>query len=197
MKNISITDVFCGFALATLLAGGFEAKAQSAPASKTINAGDRAPFFTLKDQNDREFSLETMIKNGPVAVVFIRSVAWCTYCQLQAVQVSENLEKIQASGGQVVMISYDPPDKVKRFAQRRKINVPLLSDTDSKTIDAYGMRALTGAGDQLGSARHGTFIIDQSGVVRSKPYLTSFEGDAAVEALASALKKAATGKPKP
>jgi len=163
--------------------------------TKTIAIGDRAPSFTLKDQNDREFSLETMLKKGPVALVFIRSIEWCSYCQLQTVQLSENLSKIQATGGQVVFVCYDAPEKVKRFAHRRKINVPILSDAGSKTIDAYAMRALSGSGNQTGSAQHGSFVIDQTGIVRSKPYLTSFEGDAAVDALVSALKNAVTTKP--
>src|SRR6185369_12333054 len=111
---------------------------------REIRIGDRAPLFTLKEQNDREFSLETMVKNGPVAVVFIRSIQWCSYCQLQTVQLSQNLAKVQAAGGQVVIVCYDPPEKVKRFTQRRKINVPVLSDSDGKTIDAYAMRALSG-----------------------------------------------------
>ena len=159
--------------------------------AKEIAVGDHAPAFTLKDQSDQEYSLEVMLKKGPVAVVFIRSVEWCTYCQLQSVQISDNLPEIEAGGGQVVLISYDAPEKVKRFAERRKLRVPVLSDADSKTIDAYAMRALTVAGDQAGSAIHGTFIIDQSGIVRSKPYLTSFEGREAVDALINALKEAA------
>jgi peroxiredoxin len=145
------------------------------------------------EQNDREFSLATLIQKGPVAVVFIRSIDWCTYCQLQTVQLSEHLSEIQATGGQVVVVCYDAPNKVKKFTHRRKLTIPVLSDADSKTIDAYAMRALTGTGNQAGSAQHGTFVIDKSGIVRSKPYLTSFEGLAAVEALANALKEA--GKP--
>jgi peroxiredoxin len=176
-------------ALMVLLAAGANAVDASAQAGE-IAVGGRAPSFTLKDQNDREFSLEAMIKKGPVAVVFIRSIEWCSYCQLQTVQLSENLAEIQAGGGQVVVVCYDVPEKVKRFAERRKIKVPVLSDADSKTIDAYAMRALNGRGDQTGSAQHGTFVIDKSGVVRSKPYLTSFEGRAAVDILVSAFKEA-------
>jgi peroxiredoxin len=163
---------------------------------RQIAVGDRAPSFVLKDQNDQEFSLEAMVKKGPVAVVFIRSIEWCAYCQLQTVQLSENLPRIQDAGGQVVMVCYDAPEKVKRFAKRRKINVPILSDAGSKTIEAYAMRAVNGAGDQLGSAQHGTFVIDRSGIVHSKPYLTSFEGAAAIDALVSALKSANAAIPK-
>jgi len=131
----------------------------------------------------------------PVAMVFVRSVEWCSYCQLQTVQLSQNLAKVQATGGQAVIVCYDAPEKVKRFAKRRKINVPILSDPDSKTIEAYAMRAVSGSGEQRGSSKHGTFVIDQTGIVRSEPYLTSFEGDGAVDALASALKDASTKQP--
>ena len=136
-----------------------------------------------------------MIKKGPVVVVFVRSVEWCVYCQLQTVQISENLKGIQASGGQVVIISYDAPEKIKRFVQRRKLIVPILSDADSKTIDAYAMRALQGRGDQIGSAQHGAFVIAKSGRVSSKPLLTTFDGQTAVDALANALKDANKTKP--
>jgi peroxiredoxin len=171
-------------------------KAADGPATppKEIAVGDLAPAFTLKDQNDQEFSLAEMLKHGPVAVVFIRSIDWCSYCQLQTVQLSEHFADIKATGGQVVLVCYDAPEKVKRFAQRRKLAVPILADTDSRTIDAYAMRALRVAGDQSGSAQHGTFVIDKSGIVRSKPYLTTYEGDSTVEMLVNALK--AAGKEK-
>lgn len=185
----------CRAVMGLLLAMSAPAADVPLPQAKEIAVGGRAPSFTLKDQNDREFSLEAMIKKGPVAVVFIRSIEWCTYCQLQTVQLSENLPKIQADGGQVVVVCYDAPEKIKRFAKRRKVNVPVLHDVGSKTIDAYAMRALTGSGDQMGSARHGAFVIDKSGIVRSKPSLTSFEGDVAVNALVKALKEANSASP--
>ena len=195
MKRSSLLYRFRRSALVALLAMSLQTTTQAAVPPKVIGVGERAPVFTLKDQNDADFSLAVMIKKGPVAVVFVRSVDWCVYCQLQTVQLSENLKKIQSGGGQVVIISYDPPEKVKRFASRRKLKIPILSDADSRTIDAYAMRALNGSGNQAGSAQHGTFVIDKSGIVRSKPYLTSFEGDSAVETLVSALKEANTTKP--
>jgi peroxiredoxin len=190
MKKSCTLHILRRAALMAFLAMSLKAVEAALAQAKEIVVGERAPSFTLKDQNDREFSLEAMIRKGPVAVVFIRSIAWCTYCQLQTVQLSEHLPEIQAAGGQVAVVCYDIPEKVKRFAKRRKIDVPVLSDVGSKTIDAYAMRALNGAGDQTGSAQHGTFVIDKSGIVRSKPYLTSFEGQAAVDALVNALKEA-------
>jgi hypothetical protein len=40
-------------------------------------------------------SLDALLKKGPVAVVFIRSVDWCVYCQLQAIELQRNLKEIE------------------------------------------------------------------------------------------------------
>jgi peroxiredoxin len=177
---------------AAILAACLDSPGQSAPPMREIAIGERAPSFTLRDQNGVEISLDALLEKGPVAVVFIRSVEWCVYCQLQTIQLQANLKEIEAGGGQVVVISYDPPEKMKRFANSRKITLPLLSDYGSKTIDSYAMRSRQGSGNQVGSSQHGTFVIDQKGIVRAKPYLTSFEGRSAVDALVQALREAKT-----
>ena len=177
-----VAAIFCAAAL--------NAPGQTAPHAHDIAVGQRAPSFTLKDQNDREVSLDALLKKGPVAVVFIRSVEWCVYCQLQTIQLQRDLKEIEANGGQIVVISYDAPEKVKRFAANRKITYPILSDPESKTIGAYAMRSVRGTGNQAGSAVHGTFIIDQKGIVRSKPYLTSYEERSAIDTLVNSLNEA-------
>src|SRR4029434_2231921 len=82
--------------------------------------GQPAPAFTLTDQNGREVSLESLLKKGPVAVVFHRSVDWCLYCKLQMVQLQRILKDIEAAGGQVVGISYDPVEKLKVRSEERR-----------------------------------------------------------------------------
>jgi hypothetical protein len=47
------------------------------PADKTgIPVGEKAPKFTLKDQDDKERTLDEFIKKGMTAVVFTRSLGW-------------------------------------------------------------------------------------------------------------------------
>ena len=41
-----------------------------------LSVGTSAPAFTLKDQRDRDLSLESLLKKGPVALVFHRSADW-------------------------------------------------------------------------------------------------------------------------
>jgi cytochrome oxidase Cu insertion factor (SCO1/SenC/PrrC family) len=47
------------------------------PADKTdIPVGEKAPKFTLKDQDGKERTLDEFLKKGTVAVVFTRSAGW-------------------------------------------------------------------------------------------------------------------------
>jgi peroxiredoxin len=49
------------------------------------------------------------------------------------------------------------------------VTFPLLSDTDSRTIDAYAVRNLDVAGKRIDGIPHpGTFIVDREGVIRAK-----------------------------
>jgi hypothetical protein len=65
-------------------------------------------------------------------------------------------------------MSYDSPEILKFFADRKKIDFPLLSDPDSKTIRAYEVLNSEATGQFKGMARPGFFFIDTSGVIREK-----------------------------
>ncbi|MBI4326373.1 MAG: redoxin domain-containing protein [Chloroflexi bacterium] len=51
--------------------------AQEASPEKTgLAVGQKAPAFTLQDQNDQSVSLESLLQKGPLALVFHRSADW-------------------------------------------------------------------------------------------------------------------------
>jgi Peroxiredoxin len=147
-----------------------------------------------RGQDGKQVSLASLLKKGPVAVVFHRSADWCVYCKLQMVQLEGHLKEIEAAGGQVVAISYDPVEKLRNFADRSKITFPMLSDADSKTIDAYDVRSPNAPPKFSGISRHATFILDQSGVIRAKMFRLSYKERSAVDALINGLKEARTIK---
>jgi len=166
------------------------AEDEAPPVNTGLPVGQVGPAFTLPEQNGKEVSLESLLKKGPVAVVFHRSVDWCMYCKLQMVQLQRILKEIEGAGGQVVGISYDPVEKLKGYAKRSQITFPLLSDAGSKTIDAYDIRYKEAAPEVSGFARHATFILDQKGVIRAKLFQLSYQERPAVDALINALKEA-------
>ena len=105
---------------------------------------------------------------------------------MQLVQLQTNLTQIEAAGVQLVGISYDSVAVLKRFSDRRGIKFPLLSDPQSKTIDAYGIRNKEAEGRAAGVPYPGTFILDGQGVIRAKLFHEGFkeryDGEAIIRA---------------
>jgi peroxiredoxin len=151
-----------------------------------LSLGRRAPSFVLKDQNERDISLASLVEKGTAVLVFYRSADWCPFCKQQLVDLQRNLKEIEASGGQLVGISYDSVAILKRFASRR-IGFPLLSDSGSRTIDAYNIRDQS---TRDGVSRHATFVIDRKGIVRAKLFQVSYAERPAVDDLIKAIKEA-------
>lgn len=156
------------FLTGLLLCGAAPAAEQGSAAEIGLKIGDRAPGFVLKDQDNRKVSLESLLKKGPVALVFVRSANWCMFCKFELVHLQRNLKEIESAGGQVVSISYDSSSSLNRFAAQQHITFPLLSDEKSKIIDAYSVRDNDTPRDKPGFASHVTFILDQAGIVRTK-----------------------------
>ena len=74
-----IRSALLGTAIALLFApsGWAQGKAKPAPDEQTgLKVGEKAPKFTLKDQDGKERSLDELLKKGKVALVFYRSADW-------------------------------------------------------------------------------------------------------------------------
>ena len=106
------------------------------------------------------------------------------------VQLQAELNKIEAAGIQLVAISYDSAEDLKEFADKKKITFPLLSDVDSKTIDAFGVRnEKTEPGSRQDGIPHpGTFLVDKDGVVRAKLFYSVFKRHTPAELIEAAEK---------
>jgi peroxiredoxin len=182
----------CGWVASLLFVG--LAVAEVPPSTELgLPVGERAPAFTLKDQAGKDLSLDSLLKKGPIALVFFRSADWCLACDVQLAQLQHNLKQIEATGGTVVGISYDTAKTLKCFADKQKITIPILSDPDSKIIDAYGVRDRNPPRTKDGTAAHITIVLDQNGVIRAKLARVIYNGFD-LEALVKALKDAQTMK---
>ena len=89
---------------------------------------------------------------------------------------------------QVVGVSYDDPAVLKRFSDKAKISFPMLSDPESKTIEAYHIRNEAAKGKAEGVPNPGTFILDQNGVIRGKLFLDGYRDRHTTDALIEAAK---------
>jgi len=88
--------------------------------------------------------------------------------------LQKELKGIQQADIQVVAVSYDAVETLAKYGAENKITFPLLSDPDSKTIDAYGVRNkdVAEGSRQDGIPHPGTFLIGQDGVILAKLFYT-------------------------
>ncbi len=86
-------------------------------------------------------ALETLAQEGNgLAVAFVRSADWCPFCKRQLIELSERAADFDKRGLTLVSISYDDTNVLGSFTEQFDINFRLLSDPESKVIDAFGIR---------------------------------------------------------
>jgi thioredoxin-dependent peroxiredoxin len=120
--------------------------------------GDRAPDFTLEGVPVGRYSLAE--QRGKVVVLAFYPGDFTPVCTRQLRQYEGERQKLLATGATLWAISTDNLEKHERMAKSYALSFPLLSDTDAKVAEAYGVRSL------LGSARRSVFLIDREGIVR-------------------------------
>lgn len=107
------------------------------------------------------------------------------------VQLQADAEKIEAAKIRLVGISYDSPEILKRFTEEHEISFPLLSDPDSKVIDAYKLRNedVRKGSRQDGIPHPATVLVDKERVVRAKLAYDDFRKRHTTEELLAAAEK--------
>jgi cytochrome oxidase Cu insertion factor (SCO1/SenC/PrrC family) len=76
MRSIRLVGSLSACSLLLALTTAAPAAEPASPEATGLAVGQKAPDFTLKDQNSRDVSLTALLKKGLVAVVFYRSADW-------------------------------------------------------------------------------------------------------------------------
>lgn len=85
------------------------------------------------------------------------------------VQLQKCKQDLKAAKLQVAAVSYDSVDTLARFAEKAGIEFPLLSDAESKTIDAWSVRNREIQGSKIDGVPHpGTIVVGTDGKVIAK-----------------------------
>ena len=71
-------------------------------------------------------------------------------------------------------VSYDSPAILKDFANRHKIEFPLVADPESKIISSFRVFNSQATGMTKGMAHPGFYFIDAAGVIREKYFETNY-----------------------
>ncbi len=132
----------------------------------TLQAGDKAPMFTLQDQNGNDFNLKEALKENQVLVYFYPK-AMTPGCTVQAQNLRDHKEDLAKFNTIAVGISPDAVKRLTKFTERDELNFPLLSDEDHKVADDFGVWGLKKfMGREYDGIHRLTFLIGQDGTIK-------------------------------
>jgi peroxiredoxin Q/BCP len=135
MKNLSFSFLL-PLALGMGLLAAVRSPAQPAPMPKV---GDKAPLVTGKDQDGKTWKLEKRIGKKIVLLYFYPKDD-TPGCTKEACGFRDRMETFKQQGVEVVGVSFDSPESHQQFIAKHRLSFTLLSDTDGKIAEAYGVR---------------------------------------------------------
>ncbi|MCC6277649.1 MAG: thioredoxin-dependent thiol peroxidase [Oligoflexia bacterium] len=127
-----------------------------------LKIGDKAPAFSLPDQNGVERSLKEF--KGKKVVLYFYPKDMTPGCTIQACDFRDHAKEIKKHGAVVIGISKDSIERHVKFQEKYDLNFTLLADENAEVCKAYGvykMKSLYGR-KFLGIERT-TFVISESG----------------------------------
>lgn len=106
----------------------------------SVSVGDNIPHnLELKSQNGETQNFSALVGKKGLVLVFVRSVDWCPYCQKQLIDLDKSTKRFNDFGYNVVSVSYDSPQAMRKFVTTNKPKMTLLSDPRSESIRAFGI----------------------------------------------------------
>src|SRR5436309_537661 len=100
-----------------------------------ISINDKAPEFTLPDQNGEEVALKDF--RGKYVVLYFYPRADTPGCTIEACEFRDSYRKIQNTGAVILGISPDQPKAQKKFEEKFELPFTLLGDAEKKVANTY------------------------------------------------------------
>jgi peroxiredoxin Q/BCP len=143
-----------------------------------LEAGAKAPSFTLPDQDDRKVSLSDFA--GQRVIVYFYPKDDTPGCTAEACQFNDNLAAFERAKVPVIGISPDKAASHQKFRAKYGLAFSLLSDPDHKVMERYGAWGeKTMYGRTTTGVIRSTFLIDEKGKVARTWYSVKADGHAA------------------
>lgn len=108
-------------------------------AEKILKVGDKAPEFTLKNQNGKDISSTELLKKGALIVTFYRGV-WCPYCNTDLAYLKRFKKQFEEKGATMISLSPQIPENNAKIVEQQRLNYDLLSDKGNEVAHQFGLR---------------------------------------------------------
>jgi peroxiredoxin len=99
---------------------------------------EQIPEVDITSLDENTVSIKDVVKEKRSILVFYRG-GWCPYCNKHLSAIGEATEKILNLGYQIIAISPDSPDELKKSADKNELSYDLYSDSDGKLITEMGI----------------------------------------------------------
>jgi peroxiredoxin len=126
------------FALRLYIATARRGLGKSRDGIITIQVGDKAPLFNLRDAAGNEYSLAEELRKGPVIAAFFKIS--CPVCQFTFPFLERLFKMYGANAATFLAISQDDALDTREFCVEYGITFPVLLDDESYTVsNLYGL----------------------------------------------------------
>ncbi|NDJ27361.1 thioredoxin-dependent thiol peroxidase [Campylobacter sp. MIT 12-8780] len=129
-----------------------------------LKLGDKAPEFSLVNQDGTEISLKDF--SGKKVVLYFYPKDNTPGCTTEACEFSELLGNFEDKNAVIIGISPDNPKSHENFVSKFKLKHILLCDEDKSAAKAYGAWGLKkNYGKEYEGIIRSTFVIDEQGKI--------------------------------
>ncbi|OUQ25046.1 thioredoxin-dependent thiol peroxidase [Lachnoclostridium sp. An131] len=129
-----------------------------------LEAGTKAPDFTLPDQNGEMHSLSDYA--GKRVILYFYPKDNTPGCTRQACGFSELRPQFEEKGAVILGISRDSVASHKKFEEKQKLTFTLLSDPELQAIQAYDVwKEKKNYGRVSMGVVRTTYLIDENGMI--------------------------------
>jgi len=104
-----------------------------------LKVGDKAPDFTLNDQDGNAVALKDLLADGPAVLTFYRGV-WCPYCNIELKALEGVAEDIKSRGASLVAISMQGAEDSRKSQSDNSLSYPILTDQNGELSEKLGIR---------------------------------------------------------
>ena len=130
-----------------------------------IKVGNKAPEFTLQDENGENVKLSDM--KGSWVVLYFYPKDNTPGCTTEALQFTEHINDFKKMNVEVLGVSADPCESHQRFMVKHDLKVKLLSDPEHKVLEQYSAWASKKMyGKSFLGIQRSTVLIDPEGKIR-------------------------------
>jgi len=101
--------------------------------------GDKAPHFSLPDENGTSVQLSDLVKKGPVIISFFKG-NWCQICDLELKALQRALPEFKKYGATIVGVSPHTVSVSYQLKSEKALSYTILSDSGNEIAHQYGLR---------------------------------------------------------